>query len=51
MSGDIEISAKQKLEHLYSPNSAELTLIFHGGVDRYQNDIIDFLKRIKINIY
>jgi SNF2 family DNA or RNA helicase len=47
MSGDIEISAKQKLEHLYSPNSAELTLIFHGGVDRYQNDITDFLKRNK----
>jgi SNF2 family DNA or RNA helicase len=47
MSGDIEISAKQKLEHLYSPNSPELTLIFHGGVDRFQNDIIDFLKRNK----
>lgn len=47
MSGDIEISAKQKLEHLYSPNSSELTLIFHGGVDRFQNDIIDFLKRNK----
>jgi SNF2 family DNA or RNA helicase len=50
MSGDIEISTKQKLEHLYSPNSAELTLIFHGGVDRYQNDIIDFLKRNKTMI-
>lgn len=47
MSGDIEISSKQKLEHLYSPNSAELTLIFHGGVDRFQTDIIDFLKRNK----
>jgi len=47
MSGDIEISAKQKLEHLYSPNSSELTLIFHGGVDRLQDDIIDFLKRNK----
>ncbi len=47
MSGDIEISVKQKLEHLYSPNSPELTLIFHGGVDRFQNDIIDFLKRNK----
>lgn len=47
MSGDVEISAKKKLEHLYSPNSDELTLIFHGGVDRYQNDIIDFLKRNK----
>ena len=38
---------KNKLEHLYSPNSDELTLIFHGGVDRYQSDIIDFLKRNK----
>lgn len=47
MSGDNEISIKQKLEHLYSPNSPELTLIFHGGVPRFQNDIIDFLKRNK----
>lgn len=47
MSGDTDISSKEKLEHLYSPASAELTLIFHGGVDRYQNDIIDFLKRNK----
>lgn len=47
MSGDSDISVNQKLEHLYSPNSPELTLIFHGGVDRFQNDIIDFLKRNK----
>lgn len=47
MSGDSDISVKQKLEHLYSPISPELTLIFHGGVDRFQNDIIDFLKRNK----
>lgn len=47
MSGDSEISKKQKLEHLYSPDSPELTLIFHGGVDRFQDDIIDFLKRNK----
>lgn len=47
MSGDNDISVKQKLEHLYSPNSPELTLIFHGGVDRFQNDIIDFLNRNK----
>jgi len=47
MSGDSDISKEQKLEHLYSPNSPELTLIFHGGVDRFQNDIIDFLKRNK----
>ncbi|MDP2161036.1 MAG: DEAD/DEAH box helicase [Flavobacterium sp.] len=47
MSGDSDISVKQKLEHLYSPDPPELTLIFHGGVDRFQNDIIDFLKRNK----
>lgn len=47
MSGDSDITVKQKLEHLYSPNSPELTLIFHGGVDRFQNDIMDFLKRNK----
>lgn len=47
MSGDSDISVKQKLEHLYSSNSPELTLIFHGGVPRFQNDIIDFLKRNK----
>lgn len=47
MSGDIETSRDQKLEHLYSPNPAELTLIFHGGVESFQNDIIDFLKRHK----
>ena len=47
MSGDNDISIKQKMEHLYSPNSPELTLIFHGGVDRFQGDIIDFLKRNK----
>tara|TARA_B110000503_G_scaffold14987_1_gene20755 strand:- start:1165 stop:3156 length:1992 start_codon:yes stop_codon:yes gene_type:complete len=45
MSGDIEIKKDIKEEHLYSPNPAELTLIFHGGVDRFQSDISDFLKR------
>jgi len=47
MSGDNEMSRDKKLEHLYSPNPAELTLIFHGGVESFQNDIIDFLKRHK----
>lgn len=47
MSGDNDITYRHKLEHLYSPNAAELTLIFHGGVDRFQNDIIDFLRRNK----
>jgi SNF2 family DNA or RNA helicase len=47
MSGDSEISREQKEQHLYSATSSELTLIFHGGVDSYENDIIDFLKRNK----
>lgn len=47
MSGDVNTSREQKLEHLYSPKPAELTLIFHGGVDSLQNDITDFLKRHK----
>ena len=44
MSGDIEIKRNLKEQHLYSSNPAELTLIFHGGVDSFQNDISDFLK-------
>tara|TARA_R110002051_G_scaffold78936_1_gene142569 strand:+ start:4041 stop:6029 length:1989 start_codon:yes stop_codon:yes gene_type:complete len=47
MSGDLEISREQKEQHLYSAIPSELTLIFHGGVDSYQNDFIDFLKRNK----
>lgn len=47
MSGDSDISVQHKLEHLYSPNSSELTLIFYEGVHRFQNDIVDFLKRNK----
>jgi len=47
MSGDSEITRELKEQHLYSPSPSELTLIFHGGVDRFQNDILDFLKRNK----
>ncbi|MCH3881605.1 DEAD/DEAH box helicase [Tenacibaculum aquimarinum] len=47
MSGNSEISREQKEQHLYSATPAELTLIFHGGVDSYESDIIDFLKRNK----
>ncbi|MBE0682878.1 MAG: DEAD/DEAH box helicase [Anaerolineales bacterium] len=47
ISGNNEITRDGKLEHLYSSNPSELTLIFHGGVDHYLSDIIDFLKRNK----
>lgn len=47
LSGDISISRDMKLEHLYSGNPAEVTLVFHGGVDGLQNDIIEFLKKNK----
>jgi SNF2 family DNA or RNA helicase len=45
ISGNNDVSKDRKLEHLYSSRPAELTLIFHGGVDSYQSDLIDFLKR------
>jgi SNF2 family DNA or RNA helicase len=44
LSGDISISREVKEEHLYSGNPAELTLIYHGGIDRLQKEIIDFLR-------
>ncbi len=47
LSGDISISKDKKLEHLYSGSPAEVTLIFHGGVDNLQQDIIAFLKKNK----
>ena len=47
LSGDNSISKDKKLEHLYSGNPAEVTLIFHGGVDSLQLDIIEFLKKNK----
>lgn len=47
ISGNSETTRDRKLEHLYSSKPTELTLIFHGGVDSYQTDIIDFLKRNK----
>lgn len=47
ISGNNEATRDRKLEHLHSSKPAELTLIFHGGVDSYQADIIDFLKRNK----
>ncbi len=50
LSGDSSISKDKKLEHLYSGSPAEITLIFHGGVDNLQRDIIAFLKRNKTMI-
>lgn len=47
ISGNNEVTRDGKLEHLYSSKPSELTLIFHGGVDGYLSDIIDFLKRNK----
>ncbi len=47
LSGSDSFSRKQKLEHLYSGNPSEVTLVFHGGVDHLQEDIVDFLKRNK----
>ena len=47
LSGDITITRDRKLQHLYSGSPAEVTLIFHGGVDTLQSDIIAFLKSNK----
>jgi SNF2 family DNA or RNA helicase len=47
MSGTKENTRELKEQHLYSPDPAELTLIFHGGVPSYENEIIDFLKKHK----
>lgn len=47
ISGNTETTRDGKLEHLYSSKPSELTLIFHGSVDSYLPDLIDFLKRNK----
>lgn len=47
LSGDATIQRTHKEQHLFSTNPAELTLIFHGGVESLQNEIISFLKRNK----
>lgn len=47
LSGDADVSRNAKLEHLYSATPSEVTLIFHGGVDSFKIDLIDFLKRNK----
>jgi SNF2 family DNA or RNA helicase len=50
LSGDTNITRNQKLEHLYSGKPAEVTLIFHGGVESLQEDIMEFLKKHKTMI-
>lgn len=50
LSGDLTVTKNKKLEHLYAASPAEVTLIFHGGVDSLEKDIIDFLKRNKTMI-
>src|SRR6185295_12990778 len=47
LSGDSKISRGQKEQHLFSGSPADITLIFHGGVESLQKEIIDFLKRNK----
>ncbi|OGF91952.1 hypothetical protein A3H04_03040 [Candidatus Giovannonibacteria bacterium RIFCSPLOWO2_12_FULL_43_11c] len=47
LSGDSKIPRSHKEQHLFSSNPAELTLIYHGGVDSLQNEIVSFLKRNK----
>ncbi|QQS61690.1 MAG: DEAD/DEAH box helicase [Candidatus Moraniibacteriota bacterium] len=47
LSGDSSISRSHKEQHLYSGNPCEITLIFHGGVDGLQHEIVDFLKKHK----
>jgi SNF2 family DNA or RNA helicase len=50
LSGDVNISRKEKVEHLYSANPAEVTLVYHGGVLPLQKEITDFLKKNKTMI-
>ena len=47
LSGDNTIHRSHKEQHLFSSNPAELTLIFHGGVESLKNEIVSFLKRNK----
>lgn len=47
LSGDSNMSRSKKEQHLYSGSPSELTLIFHGGVDGLQDQIVDFLKKNK----
>ena len=50
LSGDNSISRNKKEQHLYSGSPAEISLIFHGGIESLQNEIKDFLKNNKTMI-
>lgn len=47
LSGDNKIQKDQKEQHLFSGNPAEITLIYHGGIESLQNEILAFLKNNK----
>ncbi len=47
LSGDNNILRNHKEQHLFSGNPAELTLIFHGGVESLKDEIVSFLIRNK----
>lgn len=47
LSGGDGDSKQRKLEHLYSGNPSEITLIWHGAVEKYQDDITNFLRKHK----
>jgi SNF2 family DNA or RNA helicase len=47
LSGNHKLSRSEKEEHLFSGDPAEITLIFHGGVDALQKEIVAFLKANK----
>jgi hypothetical protein len=47
LSGDNTILRNHKEQHLFSGNPAELTLIFHGGVESLKDEIVSFLTRNK----
>ncbi|MDB5257657.1 MAG: hypothetical protein JWM14_2352 [Chitinophagaceae bacterium] len=47
LSGDNKILKEHKEQHLFSGNPAEVTLIFHGGVEALQSEIVSFLKKNK----
>jgi len=47
LSGDNTILRNHKEQHLFSSNPAELTLIFHGGIESLKDEIVSFLIRNK----